>query len=206
MPLSLILAMITYVIAMSFSPGPVNIVCVASGASHGFRRTAPFATGATLGFMAMLITSGLGLYQIIARYPVVLQILSAAGFLFISYLAYRIASARPQEDDAPSQPPTFAQGALLMGLNPKGWLAAVSGVALFTDPASRLPFLVFTGIYFVGGYGSLLGWTLFGDRAALLLQHPTRLRIFNVTMGLLLFATACYLILSQFELNNPPSG
>jgi threonine/homoserine/homoserine lactone efflux protein len=200
MPLSLILAMITYALAMSLSPGPVNIVCVATGASHGFRRTVPFVSGASLGFMTMLFTTGLGLYQIIAHYPVVLHALSVAGFLFISYLAYRIATARPKEADAPGQPPTLAQGALLMGLNPKAWFAAVSGVALFTDPASRTPFLVFASLYFVVGYGCLLAWTLLGDRAALLLQHPRRLRVFNVTMGLLLFATACYLIVSQFGL------
>jgi threonine/homoserine/homoserine lactone efflux protein len=38
------------------------MVIISSGASHGFRKTLPFVSGATIGFTLLLILVGFGFY------------------------------------------------------------------------------------------------------------------------------------------------
>ncbi|MCS6067628.1 LysE family transporter [Klebsiella variicola subsp. variicola] len=56
-------------LALSFSPGPVNMVIISSGVMHGFRKTFAFVSGATLGFTLLLIFVSFGLYTVIASHP-----------------------------------------------------------------------------------------------------------------------------------------
>lgn len=47
MSTALLLAMSSFALAASVSPGPVNAVALAAGVHHGFRRSLAFVTGAT---------------------------------------------------------------------------------------------------------------------------------------------------------------
>ncbi|MDP1136747.1 LysE family translocator, partial [Klebsiella pneumoniae] len=62
MTLTLILPMTAFALAASISPGPVNLVCLSSGTRYPISRGLIFVTGATLGFIALFMTIGLGLY------------------------------------------------------------------------------------------------------------------------------------------------
>jgi threonine/homoserine/homoserine lactone efflux protein len=189
------LAMTIFALGMSISPGPVNMVIVASGAQHGVRRTLPFVSGATVGFTLLLALVGFGLMQVFAAMPVLLTWLGVAGALFIVYIGYRIATAPPELSPEHGQAPTFLQGALLQWLNPKAWIACAAGVSMFASPTSTRPLLVFIGIYFVICYLSLAVWAVLGERVAVLLGTPQRIRVFNRLMGGLLIASALYLML-----------
>ena len=85
-----IAAMCIFALSMSITPGPVNMVIVASGASYGLRKTLPFVSGATIGFILLLIVLGLGLMQIVTAHPSLLKYLAIAGSLFIIFLGYKI--------------------------------------------------------------------------------------------------------------------
>lgn len=189
------LAMATFALSMSISPGPVNMVIVASGAQHGVRRTLPFVSGATMGFTLLLVLVGFGLMQVFNALPWLLSWLGVAGALFIVYIGYRIATAPPELSPEHRQVPTFLQGALLQWLNPKAWIACAAGASMFASPHTVSPLLVFIGIYFVICYLSLAAWAVLGDRVAVLLGTPRRIRIFNGLMGGLLIASAIYLLL-----------
>ncbi|WP_395794843.1 LysE family translocator [Aquimonas sp.] len=191
---ALLLAMASFALSMSISPGPVNMVIVASGAQHGIRRTLPFVSGATLGFTLLLVLVGFGLMQVFDALPWLLTWLGVAGALFILYVGYRIATAPPELSAAHISEPTFLQGALLQWLNPKAWIACAAGVSMFASPDSARPLLIFIGIYFVICYLSLAAWAVLGDRVASLLGTPRRVRLFNGLMGGLLMASALYLL------------
>lgn len=191
---ALLLAMASFALSMSISPGPVNMVIVASGAQHGVRRTLPFVSGATLGFTLLLALVGFGLMQVFDALPWLLTWLGVAGALFILYMGYRIATAPPELSAAHTSVPTFLQGALLQWLNPKAWIACAAGVSMFASPESARPLLIFIGIYFVVCYASLAAWAVLGDRVASLLGTRQRIRLFNGLMGGLLMASALYLL------------
>lgn len=195
--LSLIAAMCVFSLTMSISPGPVNMTIIASGATHGFRRTFPFVSGATIGFILLLLSLGLGLMQIVAAHPAFLRYLSVAGSTFILFVGYKIAAADPKLSIRDAPRPDFRQGFLMQWLNPKAWLACVAGISMFADANSHAPLFLFAGLYFVICYLSLATWAALGSRVGLLLGTPGRIRAFNVCMGSLLGLCAAYLLLTS---------
>ncbi len=119
MPLALLLAMGAFSLSLSISPGPVNLTIVASGANHGFRRTLPFVTGATLGFVLLLAFVGFWFVRAIEAYPRFFDYLGMAGAAFIAHVGYRIATADPRLALEENGVPGFFQGVLLQWLNPE---------------------------------------------------------------------------------------
>ena len=67
--MSLTLSMAAFALAASISPGPVNIVALGSGARHGLRASIGHAAGATLGFCLLLVLVGLGVHELLLRWP-----------------------------------------------------------------------------------------------------------------------------------------
>lgn len=194
----LIPSMLLFSLALSISPGPVNMVIVSSGVNHGFRRTLPYVSGATIGFTLLLVFVGFGLLQLLPRHPLFMKSLAVLGSAFIVYIGYRIASADPRiETGGKKNVPTFMEGFALQWLNPKAWLACASGAALFSDPRTITPLMLFVLIYFAVCYASLAAWALLGDRAATYLNNEMRIHAFNLSMGSLLVAMAAYLVFVQ---------
>lgn len=192
--MNLFYAMFFFSLAMSISPGPVNMIIISSGASYGIKRTMPYVSGATIGFTLLLLFTGLGFFQVINTYPFFLKYLAVGGSLFIMYIGYKIASSKPEiEVNKEGATPKFFEGFLLQWLNPKAWIACVSGASIFSSTESCAPFLVFAGIYFFVCYASLAVWAVLGYRVSFLLNSPFRLRLFNFFMGVLLMLTAGYL-------------
>ena len=199
MDLALILAMSMFSLSMSISPGPANMVIIASGANHGFWRTFPFVSGATIGFTLLLVFVGFWFVQVIESQPVLFKYLGVAGSLFILHLGYRIAASRPELTVEKADAPGFMQGFLLQWLNPKAWIACASGAALFSDPQTHATLIVFMTIYFIVCYVSLAAWAALGDRVSILLDSRLRIRVFNLAMGGMLIATAGYMLYLQLR-------
>ena len=195
--MSLLIAMFSFSLAMSISPGPVNMVIVSSGASYGVRKTFSFVSGATIGFTLLLLFIGLGFYKIINIYPDFLKYLAILGSMFIIYMGYLIATSKPELYIEKQTQPTFIQGFLMQWLNPKAWMACVSGVTLFSVPNNNYVFLTFSLIYFFVCYLSLFSWSVLGDKVTIILNTERRIRVFNILMGGLLLVTACYLLYVQ---------
>lgn len=174
------------------------MVVVSSGVSHGFGRTMPFVSGATIGFTLLLAAIAFGFYQFLEVYPQFLKYLALVGSAYVIYMGCKIAGASGPLDIAESARPRFHEGFLLQWLNPKAWVACVSGVALFSSPESHASMVAFVSIYFLVCYASLAVWALAGDRVRLLLGTEARVRTFNMIMGGLLIGCAVYLLYLQF--------
>ena len=50
---SLLIAFVIFSAVMFFTPGPNNVLLLASGLNFGFRRTLPLITGVTLGVWSL---------------------------------------------------------------------------------------------------------------------------------------------------------
>lgn len=196
--MSLLIAMFSFSLVMSISPGPVNMVIVSSGANYGVRNTFSFVSGGTIGFTSLLLFIGLGFSKVIDLYPYFLKYLAVAGSLFIIYMGYLIATSKPELAIKEPNKPTFIQGFLLQWLNPKAWIACMVGVSLFSVPNSHQEFLTFSLIYFLVCYLSLFSWSLLGNKAATFLNSKLKLKLFNQLMGGLLIMTSLFLLYSQF--------
>jgi threonine/homoserine/homoserine lactone efflux protein len=191
--ISLLLAMFSFSLAMSLSPGPVNMLILSSGVNYGAKKTIPTVSGATIGFTLLLLFTGLIFEQFIKAYPFFLNYLAIAGSLYILNIGYKIASSKPTIAVKSGKAPTFLEAFLLQWFNPKAWIACVTGASIFSSAESNTPFLTFTFIYFLVCYVSLGAWAVLGDKLSYILNSPFRMRVFNITMGLFLMVTAVYL-------------
>lgn len=120
-----------FAVAMSLSPGPVNMLIVTAAVNHGFRAAMTVVTSATVGFVLLLAVVAFGLVGWLERYPMVLHILTLAGALFIVYIAWKIAQSSADLATHPMPQPRLRDGFLLQWLNPKAWIACAAGAAMF---------------------------------------------------------------------------
>lgn len=194
---STIIAMCVFSFVMSISPGPINLVIVSAGANYGFKRTMSFVSGATIGFTLLLMFVGFGFIKIIQAYPLLFDYLSLAGSVFILYIGYKIVTSSSSQIEVKNDEsiPKFYEGFLLQWLNPKAWIAAASGISMFSSTNNHL--FAFIVIYFLICYACLSVWAILGNATTMLLKFNNGLSFFNKGMGLVLIATACYLIYLQ---------
>ncbi len=125
MEISLLLSMSGFALAMSISPGPVNLVALGTGARYGFPASLRHVVGATLGFILLLLLMGLGLGGALSRWPVAAGAIHWGGVLFLCYMAWQLLVDRGQLERVEGAPPAFWYGALMQWLNPRpGWRPA----------------------------------------------------------------------------------
>ncbi|HDS1689686.1 TPA: LysE family translocator [Pseudomonas putida] len=193
--MSLYLSMAAFALAASISPGPVNIVALGSGARHGLRASVAHVAGATLGFCLLLVLVGLGLHQLLLRWPLLGLMLHWGGVAFLLYMAWKLASDDGNLNNAqPTHAPSAWHGAAMQWLNPKAWLAAVAGVGAYTGGEQHLLWL-FTWIYGPICFISVACWAWAGNVIRQYLDSPRHLRMLNRSLAVLLVASAVYLIL-----------
>ncbi|MDX1552218.1 MAG: LysE family transporter [Marinobacter sp.] len=196
MSLSLILPMSAFALAASISPGPVNLVCLSSGTRYPVSRGLIFVTGATLGFVALFIAVGLGLYSLLIVVPVVDVLLRWAGVLFLLYLSLKLAmDSGHLPESGNDTAPGFGTGALMQWLNPKAWLASASGIGAYTSANNLEEVLLFAALYLPICWLSLASWVYAGAGLRRYVQQPVVLVTINRVLALLLAASCLYLIL-----------
>lgn len=193
--MSLSLSMAAFALAASISPGPVNIVALGAGARHGLRPAMRHVTGATLGFILLLVLIGLGLHEVLRHWPGLAVALHWAGVLFLLYMAWKLA----RDDGAlgegrDTHAPSLLRGAAMQWLNPKAWLACVAGIGAFVGRGETALLGQFSLIYLVICYLSLGCWALAGSLIRSYLDNPRRLRLFNRSLAALLVLSALYLM------------
>jgi len=190
MTLDLIPALAAFAFVSSITPGPNNLMLMASGANFGFRRTVPHMLGIGIGFSLMVLLVGAGLVQIFDAYPISHQVLKVCSVLYLLYLAWKIANAAPvRKGEDNGTPMTFLQAAAFQWVNPKAWSMALTAVTVYTPDntlaAIGLVALVFGAI----NLPSVSTWTIVGQQMARFLTNTARLRTFNWTMAALLVAS-----------------
>ena len=192
MSLDLLIAFIGFAVVMFFTPGPNNIMLLASGLNFGFRRTLPHMAGVTFGFAFMIAVTGLGLGALFTSYPWLQTVLKYAGAAYLVYLAVAIGMAGPPDPGAAERrrPMTFFGAALFQWINIKGWVMAIGTITAYAAIASY-PWNVAVQVTLslLLGLGSTVTWALAGTALQPLVKSPRAVRAFNVVMALLLLAS-----------------
>jgi threonine/homoserine/homoserine lactone efflux protein len=195
--MTVLLSMAAFALASSISPGPVNVVALSAGAQHGLSASMRHVTGATVGFTVLLLLIGLGLHELLAHFPNLIEIVKWAGVGFLLYMAYKLAVDNGQLGaDNPSRSPSFTYGAAMQWLNPKAWLASLAGMGAYAADGDGTLVWQFSVVYFVICYLSIASWAYAGTFLRKYLQDPKRVRLFNRVMAALLAASAMYLLIA----------
>ena len=135
MPVELF-GMALFASSMIGTPGPANMVVMASGARFGFRASIPFLSGTILGKQFIIWPIGLGLLAALSNDSVAFQVLRWLSVAYILWLAWKIAGTRIASAEADGAPPSFAAGLIVHPLNPKAWAMIVGALTNFTVPGA----------------------------------------------------------------------
>lgn len=179
-------ALMIFAVAASITPGPKNIMVMASGANFGLVRSVPHLFGISAGVFAIISLIGLGLMAAFDAFPMLQALLRIVSALCLIWLAWRIAIAVPPAAKAKGAAPfTFFQSAAFQTVNTKIWATGFSAVTLFATDRLPTSIILVTTVFAVIGFASNAVWAALGTA----LRHfmsGVRLRVFNIAAALLL--------------------
>lgn len=187
---SLLLALATFAFVGSVTPGPNNIMLMASGAAFGFWRTLPHMLGIALGFGVMILLVGLGLAGLLDRWPALGTGLKAASVAYMLWFAWKILNAAaPGEAEKRTRPLTLMQAALFQWVNPKAWALALTMVAAYAPDHTPANVAIVALVAALTTVPSVVIWPLVGQGIRRFLAEDRRRRIFNAAMAVCLLAS-----------------
>ena len=199
MTFDLLPALAGFALFSSITPGPNNVMVMASGANFGMRRTVPHILGVGCGFVVMLLLVGLGLARLFEMFPVIRLVLTVVSALYLLWLAWKIANAAPVgSNSGRGHPFTFLQAALFQWVNPKAWMMALSAITLYASGDSTGALMLVAAVFGIVNLPCVSAWAGLGTQAARWLSNPARLRAFNYTMAACLLATLAPVLVAEF--------
>jgi threonine/homoserine/homoserine lactone efflux protein len=195
----LLTGLMLFAFASSITPGPNNIMLMASGVNFGLRRTVPHMLGVSLGHGAMTVLLGLGLVQIFVLIPWLRTVLTVISVAYLLWLAWKVANAAPPAhatEDA--RPLTFLQAAGFQWVNPKAVYMSIYAQTTYAPEGAGWPGAVLVGVVFaLVNLPSVATWAWGGTQVRRWLAAPGRLRVFNWTMAALLVLSLYPIVLGE---------
>lgn len=186
-----------FVLAATITPGPNNIMMMASGANFGLRRSLPQLLGVTLGVLAVVLLAGFGLAALLAAAPALGPVLSALSLAYLLWLAWRIVRAAAPGEGSVTRPLGMGQAAAFQLANPKIWATGFSAATLFAADGAVLSLGLVAALFTLFGFLSNALWAALGVALRRWLAEGARLRIFNLAMAALLLLSLLPLLLER---------
>ncbi len=187
---SAFLALLAFAFVTSVTPGPNNLMLMASGANFGFRRTLPHMIGISLGHMLMTLLLGAGLVGLFQNFPVSYTVLKVVSIVYMLWLAWKIAhAAAPAEAAISGRPFTFLQAAAFQWANPKAWAMSLGAVTNYAADQSLASIALVAATFAAVNLPSVSLWTVMGRELRRFLTSDARLRALNWTMAGLLIVS-----------------
>lgn len=162
----------------SITPGPNNLMLLASGTHFGWRRSVPHLLGISFGFGVLLAAVGLGLGEIFARFPGLHDALKWACLAYLLYLAFQVATAAPPttgQAGSERRPMRFGAAALFQVVNPKAWAMALTAVTAY----GSLGIAALTAVFVLVNLPCCGSWAVLGEQMRRWLHRPRALQAFN---------------------------
>ncbi|PIE55184.1 MAG: hypothetical protein CSA35_01740 [Dethiosulfovibrio peptidovorans] len=193
-----ITALLTYVIATNYSPGPNNISAAAMGARWGLRRSWGYILGIVVGFFVIMFLCGFLSSVLTTILPGIVPTMRWIGGAYILWLAYSVAKSAPtsQSLDEGIALRGFVKGLALQFVNPKVILYGLTLYGAFLAPilGQPGPVLLSSVLLSLLALTSLILWTAFGAGINRYFQSHTRQRLLNGAFALLLIYTAASVV------------
>jgi threonine/homoserine/homoserine lactone efflux protein len=184
-----LLAFCAFAAITSITPGPNNLMMLASGVNHGLKRSLPHLMGISIGFSFMVLAMGLGLHAVFVAAPMLQSILKYAGAAYLLWLAWQLATSAPLSTNKTSvaKPITFFGAAAFQWVNPKAWVMALGAVTTYLPHAFHAAdAVVLAAVFGIVNLPCVAVWAAFGTAMRQVLQNPKSVRVFNVVTASLL--------------------
>jgi len=198
--MSPLIPLFSYLFVMAVTPGPNNIMLAVSGVNFGFRRSLPHIFGICVGNVVQVLLCASLLVAADTWIEGGRRWLAVVGCVYLVWLAVKIVRAGAPGNETVLKPLGFTGGALFQAINPKAWVMVLNTAVLFMPKDGdwkSAAGLALAGL--VVGLPSVAIWALGGERLQVWLAKPGALRTFNVTMGMMLAATALWLLVGELQ-------
>lgn len=194
-----VVALVLFLFPLAYSPGPGNMFFAANGARFGFRSTVPANIGYHIATWIVTAAIGLGFIAALDKFPQIFMVLKIAGSLYVLWIAWKLFKAGTIEGQETAKPATFADGVILLVLNPKAYVIIALMFTQFLDqPESGwlVSLIVITSVFTLNNLIAFSIWALIGDKIAGHFRTPESARRLNMMFGVILATVAAWMILS----------
>lgn len=183
----------------AITPGPNNLMLLASGARFGLRRTLPHLAGVLLGTAALVGLNVAGVGTLMLAWPAAIPVLKLAGAGYLTWLAWQLTRSGPpvaarRDADDGARPLSLAQAASFQIVNPKVWmmgLAAATTIGAADAARAAFGVLLFSAV----ALPCILLWAAFGVVMLRVLKTPRAQKAFKLAICTALIATAGMMLL-----------
>lgn len=194
LPVDVWASMAVFAFVTSVTPGPNNMMLLASGVNFGVRASLPHLLGISCGHFIMLMVVGLGLAELFVRVPAIEMGMKVLGTAYMLYLAWgMVQSGPPSQENAstPAESPLgFWGAAAFQWVNPKAWVMTLGFFGNYLPPQVDVWLVAGASLLFsLVNLPSIAVWAVMGAQLGRYLQVDVYRRIFNWTMALMLVAS-----------------
>ncbi|WP_413693402.1 LysE family translocator [Psychromonas sp. KJ10-2] len=201
MDISTLLAISLFAFVMSVTPGPNNIMLLASGAQFGYQKTLPHVFGIIVGIACLLTSILLGLGVVLESFPSFYDILKVLGSVYLFWLAWKITTASTEgaaigTKPEKNKPMSFIGAAGFQFVNPKAWAMGIGSISTFTLTGDQyfVSGLWIMLCFAVNGFVAISLWAYLGVGIAQWLTTTKRKQRFNYTMGAMTVGTLFFIL------------
>lgn len=199
-----LLALILFLFPLAYSPGPGNMFFAALAARAGFAATKPALVGYHVATLLMTILVGAGLLQALYQVPWLAQILGIFGSFYVLYLAMTFFTATTDGPafGRPSTNAGFADGAMLLLLNPKAYLIMALMFTQFAPErfslhAPLFGVLVISFLFTANNLIAFIIWAFAGDQLIKRFRTPAHQMKINQIFGSMLGVVGLWMLASN---------
>jgi len=187
--------LILFLFPLAYSPGPGNMFFAALGARYGLKASMPANLGYHLATFIASFAIGAGFTVVFNAQSIVFGILQKAGAVYIFWLAYKIYRSQTGPELVNAKPAGPFAGAILLLLNPKGYLIMALMFSQF-QATTLGQTAVIAGIFTINNMVAFLAWTMAGQSLAQLFQSAKAARYLNTGFAICLAIVALWLMLA----------
>lgn len=176
---------IIYCIINAFTPGPGNILALNTTNVYGWLKGKPLFFGIFVGYFVVQVICGLFVFFMGATFPELLIIIKYIGILYILWLAFNIATSKPQETTA-TQSASFLKGFLLQFVNVKIYIFGITALTGYIAPITTELFWLIAANLFIATMGCLATGSWIAAGLALQRIYNQHFRLINCILALTL--------------------
>ncbi len=191
---------ILFIIPLSFTPGPNNLLAIALGKQNGYKKNIPFILGVWIGILIIytfLLLLGQGIFNLVPGIQLYIIIVGSCYMLYLSWKTILAGTQQFKERKIKKFKVGFWEAASLQWVNPKGIVTQITVIALFKQPSLTVNLILFTALSaFI--MVSVSFWTIFGKIISPILQKSKKGNfLFHLLLGSILAALSIYFILDS---------
>ena len=181
-------ALMIFMFAAAFTPGPNNLLSSYSGFNFGIKKTLPLIYGVTFGFPILVIVINFGLIIFFKKFPALQEIIKILGSIFILYFAYKIALSKSNAEQEIKNPAKFINMLFFQFINPKAVLFAIIVVSTFINTKENFirDTIIVLSVAISFSFVSIFSWCLLGKFLRKFATNEKFIQAFNYVMSFLL--------------------